>query len=151
MKNKVDYQATIIGKGILKSKLKNYILKNKLSKNVKLINFVKNPFCFIKQADLFVLSSRYEGLPNVLLEALVLKKFIISSNCPTGPNEILDRGNNGILFKTGSYKLLAKKIIEYSKNKKRFRKKIYNSYGTLNRYNFNVKLDEYFIQIKRFF
>ena len=48
------------------------------------MNFAKNPFTLIKQADLFILSSKYEGLPNVLLEALVLKKFIISSDCPTG-------------------------------------------------------------------
>ena len=50
---------------------------------------MKNPFPLIKQADLFILSSKFEGLPNVLLESLVLKKFIISSNCRTGPKEIL--------------------------------------------------------------
>tara|TARA_B100001741_G_scaffold311718_1_gene313455 strand:- start:3893 stop:4969 length:1077 start_codon:yes stop_codon:yes gene_type:complete len=144
LKNKVDYQATIIGKGILKSKLKNYILKNKLSKNVKLINFVKNPFCFIKQADLFVLSSRYEGLPNVLLEALVLKKFIISSNCPTGPNEILLNGEGGLLFKTGDYKELSKKIIYYSKNKKKCNKLLNFALKNLYRFDYKQNLNKYY-------
>ena len=52
---------------------------------MKIYNFVDNPYPLIKQADLFILTSKFEGLPNVLLEALTLKKFIISSNCPTGP------------------------------------------------------------------
>ncbi len=151
IKQKIKVELIILGDGINKSKLEDFIVENKLEKIVKIMSFKKNPFPYLRLSELFVLTSKYEGLPNVLLEAMVLKKFIISSNCPTGPNEILDRGNNGILFKTGSYKLLAKKIIEYSKNKKRFRKKIQNSYGTLNRYNFNVKLNEYFIQVKRFF
>ena len=58
-----------------------------------------NPFPIIKKADLFVLSSKYEGLPNVLLEAATLKKFIISSNCPTGPKEILMNGKGGFILK----------------------------------------------------
>ena len=54
-----------------------------------------------------MLTSLYEGLPNVLLEAQVLKKFIISSNCPTGPREILLNGKAGSLFKVGDYKKLS--------------------------------------------
>ena len=65
---------------------KIYNREKKLSRFVKIINFVENPYPFIKQSDLFVLTSKYEGLPNVLLEALTLKKFIISSSCV-----ILDR------------------------------------------------------------
>ena len=59
---------------------------------------------------MFVLSSIYEGLPNVLLEAAVFKKLIISTNCPTGPKEILDKGKGGVLFKSGDYQDLSKKI-----------------------------------------
>ena len=46
-----------------------------------------------------ILSSLYEGLPNILLEGIALKKFIISSNCPTDQKEILDSGKGGFLFK----------------------------------------------------
>ena len=91
---------------------------NNLSNKVRLINFVNNPYIYIKQADLFILTSKFEGLPNVLLEALVLKKFIIFSNCRTGPKEILLNGNGGLLFKVGNYKDLAKKFNYYSKTKK---------------------------------
>ena len=59
---------------------------------------------------MFVLSSKFEGLPNVLLESLVLKKFIISSDCRTGPKEILLDGKGGFLFNVGDYKMLEKRI-----------------------------------------
>ena len=78
----------------------------------------KQPYKF-KKLDLLVLTSKYEGLPNVILEAICLKKFVISTNCKTGPKEILDNGKGGVLFEIGNYKQLAEKIISYSKNKKR--------------------------------
>ena len=65
-----------------------------------------------------ILSSRFEGLPNILLEALTLKKFIISSDCPTGPSEILDSGKGGLLFRVGNFKDLGNKILIYKKQKK---------------------------------
>ena len=64
-----------------------------------------------------VLSSIFEGLPNVLLEALTLKKFIISTNCPTGPNEILQYGKYGYLYKPKDYKKLSELILKFSRNK----------------------------------
>ena len=87
----------LIGYGPKKNKIINFIKDNNLKDNVCVLKFKKNPFPYLKLADIFVLSSKYEGLPNVLLEALVLKKYIISSNCPTGPKEILDNGNYGSL------------------------------------------------------
>ena len=89
LKDKIKFEAIIVGKGIEKNNLLNFIKENNLEKHVSILNFLKNPYPIIKQSDLFILSSKYEGLPNVLLEALVLKKVIISSNCRTGPNEIL--------------------------------------------------------------
>ena len=78
---------------------------------MRIINFLDNPYPIIRETELFILSSKYEGLPNVLLESLVLKKMIISSNCRTGPKEILLNGKGGLLFKVGNHKDLYKKII----------------------------------------
>ena len=61
------------------------------------------------KSDLFILTSLYEGLPNVLLESMVLKKYIISSNCPTGPSEILNKGKYGELFPVKNYRICQKK------------------------------------------
>ena len=118
IKKQLNFQAILIGKGILKKKMKNYINENNLNNLIKLINFKKNPFPYIKQADLFILTSSFEGLPNVLLESLVLNKFIISSNCRTGPREILLSGKGGDLFKIGDYKKLAKLIIDFKLQRK---------------------------------
>jgi glycosyltransferase involved in cell wall biosynthesis len=128
IKNKIKVFLLIIGKGKNKSKLKNYIKKNKLEKNVKLMNYQSNPYKFIKKSDLFILSSKYEGSPNVLIEALFLQKSIISTDCPTGPDEILKSGKYGQMFKVGDFKKLSKLILSFKKKKKIIPKNYFNSY-----------------------
>ncbi len=143
LKNKIKFEVVIIGRGILKKKLYNYIIKNNLKNFVKLKNFVNNPFPLIKQADLFILSSKYEGLPNVLLESLILNKYVISSNCRTGPKEILLNGKGGDLFKVGDYKNLSKLIINFNLRKKINKKKLKYAKNQLYRFDYNVNLKKY--------
>ena len=76
LKNKINFEAIIVGKGIRKQNLLDFIKGNNLEKFVKIIDFMKNPYPIIKETDLFILSSRYEGLPNVLLESLALEKWL---------------------------------------------------------------------------
>ena len=84
-------------------------------------------------------------MPNVILEAQTLKKYVISTNCPTGPKEILLNGRIGSLFKVGDYNALAKQIIEYKKNKNKFKKKINKAFIKLNRFEFKkIVIDIYF-------
>jgi len=144
IKNDIDFEAVIIGRGVLRSDLINFISQNKLRHKVKLMNFVENPFNLIKQTDLFILSSKYEGLPNVLLEALVLNKFIISSNCSTGPKEILLNGKGGLLFKIGNYKELSKQIQFYTKNKKKCKNMLKFATNNLNRFDYDKNLEKYY-------
>ncbi len=143
IKNDIDFEASIIGKGVLKEKLQNYINAHNLQKLVKIYDFVENPYPLIKQSNLFVLTSKFEGLPNVLLESLVLKKFIISSNCHTGPKEILLNGKGGLLFKVGDYKQLAKKIKFYYMNKKKCKNLLSKAYNSLDRFDYNRNLKKY--------
>lgn len=150
IKHKIDFEAILIGKGNDEVMLKNFINKNKLNNKIKLVNFVENPYPILREAELLVLSSKFEGLPNVLLEAQVLKKFIISSNCPTGPREILLNGKGGLLFEIGNFKELADKIIFYKKNKKELSKLIELSYKKLYRFDYNSNLNKYFKLIKKF-
>ena len=75
-----------------------FIENNNINKNVQLIGYKNNPFPYIIKSDILILSSKFEGLPNILLEAQYLKKYIISSNCSSGPKEILMNGKAGDLF-----------------------------------------------------
>ena len=121
-----------------------------MKNNVQLVNFTKNPFNLIRSSDLFILTSLYEGLPNVLLEALTLKKFIISTDCPTGPKEILLNGKAGNLFKPGDYKQLSKLIINYKNNKVKELTKVKFGYKNLDRFDFDKNLKKYFLLIGKF-
>ena len=143
IKQQVDFELIIIGKGNLKNILLNYINENNLQKYIKILNFKKNPYPYIKQSEIFLLSSKFEGLPNVLLESQVLKKYIISSNCPTGPKEILLNGRSGDLFKINDHKKLANLILKYKKNKSKNLRKIKIGYNYLSRYDFNKNLEKY--------
>ena len=150
LKNKINVRLLIIGKGKNYNKLKNYIHENKMNKIVKILNFKKNPFPYLKKADLFLLTSRFEGLPNVLLEAATLRKNIISTDCPTGPREILNNGKFGILCEIKNYKEISKKIIQFRlKNKKNSKRITSLAYESLNRFDYKMNLNKYYLEIKK--
>ena len=150
IKKKINFKALLVGRGILENEMKKLIKFHKLNKFIKIINFQSNPYKYILKADTLILSSKFEGLPNVLLEAQVLKKNIISSDCPTGPSEILINGKAGYLFKCNSYKELANKIQESYYQKKITKKKINIGYENLYRFDYNKNLDKYLQIIKKF-
>ena len=102
-----------MGDGEQKNVLLDYAEKNNFKKNLFIYNFKKNPYPYLLKSDVLVLTSRTEGLPNVLIEALALKKFVISTKCPTGPKEILLNGKAGFLVNNDDYKDLANKIKIY--------------------------------------
>ena len=77
-------------------------------------------------ADAFILSSKYEGLPNTLLEAACLNKYIISSNCKSGPKEILKEYEFGELYKEDHTKHLYSILNKLKKNKLLNKKKDYS-------------------------
>ena len=148
-----NIQLLIIGNGGEGKKLIDYIVKKKLSSVVKIISYKTNPYKYIKKANIFILTSKFEGLPNVLLEALALKKYIISTNCPTGPREILLNGKGGDLVKIGDYKTLSKKILNYSiknnKLQKKLNKKINLGYQNLNRFDYSLNMKKYYNLIRK--
>ena len=81
-----------------------------LNNYVKIFDFQKIPYPFIKSCDFLVLSSFYEGYPNVLLEAGCLRIPIISSDCRSGPMEITQGEKNGYLYKNNNFFDFEKKI-----------------------------------------
>ena len=81
-----------------------------LAQDVSYAGFVANPFAFMSRAAVFVLSSRYEGLGNVLIEALACGTPVVSTDCPSGPAEILDNGRFGPLVPVGDDRAMAAAI-----------------------------------------
>ncbi len=97
----------ILGEGEDRPMLEALIRKSGLEQEVSLPGFVPNPYPYFAQAALFVLSSRWEGLPTVLVEAMALKTPIISTDCPSGPREILENGKYGVLVPVDDQSALA--------------------------------------------
>ena len=140
----------IIGQGYKEKILRKYVLENKLQKIVKLIGYKENPESYIKISDVFVLSSIYEGLPNVLIESLYLKKYVISSDCHTGPKEILNNGQYGELFNVGDYNQLYKLLKSFNNKSKKIRFKISQGYKSLARFDHKSNCRKYFQIISKY-
>ena len=151
IKEKINFRVLIIGNGILKKNLVKFAKENNLNSRVKIINFQKNPYKYLSKSDVLIHTAKFEGLPNVLLEAQLLKKFIISSDCPTGPKEILCNGKAGFLFKNGDYKELSKKIVYFFQNQKILNKKVNYGYNKIYRFDYNLCLKRYYAEIKKIF
>ena len=124
LKEGLDYNLYILGEGEERKKLEQYIKDNNIEKNTFLLGFKENPYPYIKEADIFISSSRYEGYPLVICEAICLEKPIIATKC-TGPNEILEGGKYGLLAEVESVESLRenmKKLISSEELRKKYSK-----------------------------
>ena len=146
---KISSKLILVGYGSNKNKILNFIKENKLQKKIKIINFTFNPLKYVSKSDIFVLSSLYEGLPNVILESMLMKKYVISSNCPTGPSEILEKGKYGSLFPVRNYKKLSEIILNYYANKIKYIKKINKAYKSLYRFDKKKNCESYLIEVQK--
>lgn len=97
----------ILGEGELRAELETLVAKLGLSADVALPGFSGNPFTWMGSATLFVLSSAWEGLPTVLIEAMACTTPVVSTDCPSGPAEILEDGRWGRLVPVGDVDALA--------------------------------------------
>jgi glycosyltransferase involved in cell wall biosynthesis len=137
--NHINCNLSIVGEGYLKGYLKNYVIKNKL-KNINFLGSVDSPERLIAKSDLFILTSKYEGMPNVLIEAMQCKTYIISTNCKTGPKELLYNGKYGSLVSVGSHVSIAKEILKYAKKPLFYKGKINMGYKSLSRFDNNKNI-----------
>lgn len=101
----------ILGWGEDREKLEILVKELELEEDVSLFGYVDNPYPYMAAASLFVLSSAWEGLPTVLIEAMALGTPVISTDCPSGPKEILAGGMYGWLTPVGDAQNLAKGIM----------------------------------------
>lgn len=101
----------IIGEGELRQELENQIDSLGLRDCVRLLGFKANPYQYMAKADLFVLSSVFEGFGNVIVEAMACGTPVVATDCPTGPREIITPGVNGLLVPPNNQKELATAIL----------------------------------------
>jgi glycosyltransferase involved in cell wall biosynthesis len=100
----------ILGEGEERFMLEALVRQLGLDQDVHLPGFVDNPYAYMARASVFVLSSKWEGLPTVLVEALYCGAPIVATDCPSGPREILADGQYGQLVPVGDVVALAKAI-----------------------------------------
>ena len=128
----------LIGYGKNESNIYKLINNQKIGKFVKIIKNCDNPYPYIKKSDLFILNSKYEGFGNVIVESIYLDTPVISTNCNSGPSEILLNGKGGKLIKVYNNRhILSKEILKFFKNKKLLTKK--NKFAKLNLDRFSIK------------
>ncbi len=109
---KASARLLILGEGEERSSLESYAKELEIQNAVVFLGFQKNPFKYIEKATLFILSSSWEGFGNVLVEAMACSVPVISTNCPSGPSEIITDGVNGRLVRVGDEKMLANTILQ---------------------------------------
>jgi glycosyltransferase involved in cell wall biosynthesis len=100
----------ILGEGEERPKLESLIRELGLTSDVSLPGFVDNPYAYMRKSAVFVLSSLWEGLPNALIQALSVGAPVVSTDCPSGPSEILDGGKYGHLVPVENVPALAEAI-----------------------------------------
>ncbi len=100
----------IFGEGSCHEELNNYIKLKGLQKSVCLMGRSNNIKEVLRQADLFVLSSDYEGMPNALIEAMACGLPCVSTDCPTGPSDLIENRHNGLLVKVGDINSMSESL-----------------------------------------
>lgn len=127
IKDKIDYKLYIVGDGDDRRELEELIGRLSLKESVILLGFKKNPYVWIKNASLFIHSSRSEGFGMVLVEAMACNTPIIATDCPVSPREILLGGECGELVPVGDVKKMSKSILELLVNERKRKKYIEKS------------------------
>ena len=113
----MDARLVILGDGPEMESLSRLANDLAIEEKVSLAGFQNNPYKFMYKADIFVLSSRYEGLPVVILEAMACGAPVVSTDCKSGPREILQNGKFGILIPSNDINALSTAIVGLLKDK----------------------------------
>ena len=112
-------QLVVLGDGPLQEELAREVSDKGLQNQVIFKGFVTNPYPYIKGAEALVMTSRWEGLPTVIIEALSLGTQVISVDCPTGPGELLKDGEYGFLCGAEDLDGIAESMLQIAKGVKK--------------------------------
>jgi glycosyltransferase involved in cell wall biosynthesis len=111
-----DVGLFILGKGPLENHYREIVADMHLTAKVCFAGFDKNPFKYMAASDVYVLSSRHEGMPGTLVQAMACGTASIATNCPTGPNELIKDGENGYLVEVEDADTMSQRILALLEN-----------------------------------
>lgn len=137
-----DYTLTIYGEGELHKELKQYAISLGVGDSVELPGAVKNVHDLILDAEIFVLSSNYEGMPNALIEAMVLGLPVISTNV-SGATDLIINEENGLLVEVGNLIALEKALLKFIESKELRKKCSLNSIRIANDLKINIIVEQW--------
>jgi len=112
IKDLTNANLLILGEGEQRESLQKKINECQLQSRVELHGFVSNPYSYMSKAKVFAMSSIFEGLPTVLIEALYCGANLVSTDCPSGPREILQDGKLGGLVEVDNAQQLSKALLD---------------------------------------
>jgi len=118
----IEWDLIIIGEGSERKALEDLIKDLNLNNRVVLAGSIKNPFHYLRNSEIFVMSSLHEGFGNVIIEAMACGLPVVSFNCPCGPGEIITDNVDGILVETGNKFALAYTLKDLIKDTKKRRR-----------------------------
>ncbi|OGJ86672.1 MAG: hypothetical protein A2268_13275 [Candidatus Raymondbacteria bacterium RifOxyA12_full_50_37] len=107
-----EWRLFIIGEGPERKKIEAQVKRLGLEGSVVLLGYEANPTALLKQADIFLFTSQYEGFPNSLCEAMAVGLSVISYDCPSGPSDIIINGKNGMLIPNGNGEVFLTSLID---------------------------------------
>jgi len=116
VKKEIDSQLVILGEGEERENLQRLARDLHIEDSVWMPGFAENPYKYVSKSSVFVLPSKFEGLPLALIEALAVGCPVVSTDCPSGSKEILENGKYGKLVPVGDHEAIAKAIIDTLKN-----------------------------------
>ena len=108
-----DFNLIILGDGEERNKLEIQIKKKKMTDRIYLLGYTNNVYKYFKKGEIFILSSLWEEVGFVIVEAAISNLFVISSNCNNGPKEFLNYGKNGLLFESNKSDALKLALNKY--------------------------------------
>lgn len=118
IRNKIPAKLVILGRGEKKRHLETLARNLDIYKDLKFMGFQTNPYKYIANSDLFVLPSLWEGFPNSIIEAMACGTPVVSTDCLSGPKEIINNGENGLLVPPKDYQALTNGILQILTKKK---------------------------------
>lgn len=121
-----DTRLVILGKGEMENEINELITRLNLHEVIYLGGYCANPYKYLKHASCYVLSSSWEGFPNSLLEAMYVNGHVVSTNCPTGPSEIISHNEDGLLCELNNPEELANAMEKMCYDND-FRKYVFNN------------------------